>query len=617
MTIGAFVQVLASLIYLLPAVVAVLWLLGRPTPALHIGLWIPGAQAADLLASLAMSALLPLGASFVVSRAICLGAIAWLLQARRPYLRRPSPGALRFAAWLLVAGVIGFTLSASISRPTSIWDRQFHIPLVTMMRGQRLPFLTVYQPSAILHFHFAGDAIAVALQTFSAGRMHSAMALALMHDLMLGVTAMSLAAWLQATSPNRLWLVPAVLAVLLSGPLALFRTGMGSPTMGYSFFNVLTMSYRPSIAATLLFCTGGFLVLWSHCAGLVRPGWGMLALIGINLAVLGIADEPTAAILGVGAFAVWVAAPEVLFRRRKHGPWVLAGFAMTILLANFAFQAALVPGGPVQKVQLTSLRSPGFAEPPVSLEAWRGLYALLLDTAPFLLVSAAAIGLAMRRGARGAVAGAAMLVSILMVATFGLTALDFNGMAIENHRFMTIVEMVFPLAALGMLARLPSGRWERLPLIGALGLSAVSTFHWYQYSGGGMDELYTNPVDCRRSAGATWLEAPRPTYVPYAQFYEFAGCRPVFFPGTPNVNSWSGVLLNGYPTTGRTAFELLHRTFVGHQDSLRLACPVGGTPLDAACAYALRKGNCAPAGARFTSCELSGPDRAAVLATVW
>jgi hypothetical protein len=204
------------------------------------------------------------------------------------------------------------------------------------------------------------------------------------------------------------------------------------------------------------------------------------------------------------------------------------------------------------------------------------------------------------------------------VSVLGLTAVDLGGRHIENHRFITICQVVFPMAALMLLAQLPDGRWERMPLIGALLISAVSTFHWTQYGVGAPDAWFTNSVDCRQSAGAQLFEKPRPTYIPARIMFAFSGCRPVFVPGIPTGdNDWAGRLMNGSPSTGRGAFELLHSRFVGAAEALVVACSRDGADGDPACTFARRTGRCKPAGAMFETCELNADERRHLLATPW
>ena len=54
-----------------------------------------------------------------------------------------------------------------------------HIPLVSTIRGQRLPFLNVFQPKTVVHYHFAGDVVAAALQHFRRPAFMPSLAIAL------------------------------------------------------------------------------------------------------------------------------------------------------------------------------------------------------------------------------------------------------------------------------------------------------------------------------------------------------------------------------------------------------------------------------------------------------
>jgi hypothetical protein len=623
-TVGFAGQTLAAALYLLPVLVVLLWRCRYGNVLRDMVAWIPAAVSLDLLLCLGAARLAPLAVILLASRIGYLAIAVALVRARRPHFDwRFWPA--RQLIVILASGLAACLVSMSISRPYSIWDRQFHVPLVSMMRDQRVPFLTVFQPRTVLHFHFAGDVVAAALQVFSFGRLHSSLALALAHDVMAGLVGVSLAAWLTTLAPARPWIVLGVFGVLLSGPFALQRVGLGSTTSGYSYLNLLTMSYRPSISIAILLVLGGFGALCLRIAALRSADFGRsvpsrhlpLAFVA-SLAVLSISDEPSAALLGLAVFAVWLVEPEILHARRKVGVLVLVALALSILLSNLAFDAALVPGGPVQKMRLVPWRSPGFADPPLSLGTWRGLVALGFDAGPFALILVGAVGAwwTDRTGELRSVAVALALV--LAAALWALVAVDLNGMAMENHRFMTICEVIFPCAGLVLLAQLPAGRWERLPLIGALGLSVVSTLHWYQAGFGNPDDWFTNSVDCRASAGARLFESPRPTYIPRTSLYAFAGCRPVFVPGNANANAWSGILSNGYPVGGREALASLDRDFVTRGEKLQVACPVEGWQGDRVCAYiAATAIPCRPAGSAFRTCELTGADRLRLLEMPW
>lgn len=617
MNIGIFLQVQASVLYLLPIAVVLLWLANRQTFVAELAVWIPAAVALDMLICLLACWALPLDVVLLVSRAGWLLAGIELLRRRHwrvGWVKKPTGSQ---AATILAAGVVGYLLSLWISRPSSVWDRPFHLPLVSMLRHQRLPFLAVFQSDAVLHYHFAGDVTAAALQVFSLGRMHSSLALALHHDLMFALVAMSLAAWLVSHSQRRLWVLAGMLAVFLSGPLALQRTGMGSNLGGYSFLSMLCMSYRPGIVAAMLFLVGAFAAVVLQLHGLTEARRRSVVAIFLCMAPLAISDEPSAGVFGIGLAAAWVVAPNIFHPDRRLGFLVLIGLAVTIIASNVIFQAALVPGGPVQGLKLVPFRSPGYSEPSLPLFSRRGMYAFLLDMGPLLAIAVAAIGASWNKRFQPTWSLTVVLGATMIVGVLGLTVIDLHGAHIENHRFITVCLVIFPMAALLLLTQLSPGRWERVLLMGALIVPAVSSIFWGQYGIGDPDLWFTDTVDCRIAANAGLFEKPRPTYIPPRSFYAYSGCRPVFFPGAASGdNNWSGLLANGYPYGGKGAFEILHNKFVRPTEPLATACPTVDDG-DKACAFAKSQGRCRPSGAAFQTCELTPADRQHLLQIPW
>ena len=625
MTIGAPTEVVTSLVYLLPVIVAGAWWLHRRTSLAELAVWIPTAVALDVLVALVLSWAMPLDGALIVTRILWVAAGIWLLRRNHWRLPRPPETVTRGHVAIIVATALAsFLLSASISRPGSIWDRQFHVPLVAMLRGQRLPFLTVFQSNTVLHFHFAGDVISAALQTFSLGRIHASLALALTHDLMFVLVGVSLAAWLTALAGRAAWIVPGVLAVFLSGPMALQRVGLGPVVAGYSYLNLLCMSYRPAISPTILLLVGAFAAIVLRVGRSRTSDLPLVLALLACMAVLGISDEPSAALLGVGMAALWIARPGALHPNRTLGFLLLVAGAAAIILPNLLFQAALVPGGPVQKLTLVPVPlarvrrgPPGPVHQEGALCPRHRSGAVPDDSRRLLRRRAWHDSRQRTRVDVGNGVLALVLTAILVAATLALTTIDVNGMPLENHRFVTVCEVVFPVAALVLLTRLPPARWERILLIGALLIPAISTWYWSEYGVGSPDDWFTNRVDCRAATGAGLFDKPRPTYIPKNSLYEFAGCRAVFVPGGANTNNWAGVLLNGYAAGGKGAFQMLNDTFVRPNENLRAACPVHPTEPDALCTYVESKGRCKASGARFRVCEVSPADRAALATQAW
>lgn len=615
MLVGMLPQLLASVLYLLPVAVVVRGLANRRTALDELALWIPATVAADLLTCLLLARLVTLDVAFLISRAVWLvGGASWIAR-RRGVIGRPDSLDGRRLAVLVAAGIAAFVFSAAISRNYSIWDRQFHIPLVTALRGQRLPFLNPFQPNTVVHYHFAGDVLAAGLQTFSFGRIHASLALALAHDLTFGLAGLSVAAALLAVSPPRLWMIAAVLSIFFMGPLALLRTGLGTQLIGYSFLSLLCMSFRPHVNLAILLLVGVVAAMARAADGRARRPADTLAALGPCVIALGITDEPSAAVSGLALGVTWVFFPELFGDRRWKGLLALLAVGAGILAANLIFQASLAPGGPVQQFRLVPWRSPGYSEPPVALTTVQGREALLTDIGAFLAIFVALLGYVWRGRpqARGRKALALFVGAILAVATFGLTRVDVNNLHIESHRFATVCEIVFALVAVFLLARLPPGAWERLPIIGAVAIAAVSTIYWAQAGMGPPEEYFTNNVDCRVSAGTQLFERPQPIYIPRRQWFEYAGCRPVFSPGLPN--SWETLYVGG-PDAGRNAFATLHTKFVKPSEPLAAACPVDVID-DPVCNRARMQKACRPGGKVFEICRLTHADREALMGQVW
>jgi hypothetical protein len=613
MTVGVFPQIQAAVLYLLPVIVVLVCASERRSAIQEIALFIPATLAFDFLTCLLASLIVPLDVALVGSRVLWLVAGGGWIAKRKHLLAMPEGIDRRQIAITLACGIAALAFSMSITRPYSIWDRQFHIPLLTSMRGQSLPFRNVFQSNVILHYHFSGDIVAAALQALSGARLHASLALALAHDIMFALFAACLGAWVAALSARKFWILPAVMAVLLSGPAALLRTGLGSQVNGYSYYNFLTISFRPHVSVAALLLLGAFaaVVLPLSRGGTSRVK-SVTALL-VCVAGLAVTDEPSAALICLGVGTAWLVSPGLLAVDRKRGALVLVALAAAIVVPNLLFRAALSPGSPVQSLRLVPWRSPGTAEPPLSLETLRGGIALLTDIAPLMLVYLGLLSISWRERAQRTWVIAVCLGVILLASLIALTRVDVNGVHYESHRFMTSSEILLPIVALLLLARLPAGQWERVPILGALFLSVASTVFWYQFGIGSPEEFFTNNVDCRESAGAHLFEAPKPTYIVRSVWFPYAGCRPVMSPGLPN--DWRD-LYTGGPDGGRRAFATLHTEFVKANEGLAAACPIA-SDADPVCRYARSHRLCVPSGKAFEVCQISPQDRLNLLASTW
>lgn len=604
-------QVQASLLLLLPVVVVILGQIRRETRLDEIALWIPAAVAFDLIACLLVARLTTLEISYIVTRVAWLvGGALWIGKVRG---RLVWPTALRppQLAIIVASTLVSLLLSVQLSRDADIWDRQFHIPVVMALRAERLPFMSPFQPTTLLNYHFAGDVLASGLQTLSGARLHGSLALALAHDLVFALSGAAIGALVVAFSPARPWIVVGVLSVFFMGPMALFRTGMGNQVIGYSIMNLLSMSYRPHIVLAILFTTGVVAALISRASGRSASPRPLILFGGASLVALSSTDETSAALIAVALGATWLVYPGLFGDRRWKGAVTLAGLGVAILLAAIVFQTSLAPGGPVQVTKLVSTRWPGYAEKPVKFFSSSGQYAFLTDMGPFVLIYLGLVIHSLRRPGRLRKVLRVFAGVILLVATVAMTRLEVNGMPGENHRFATICEILFGVLGILLLAVMPATAWERLPILAGFFAAVASTGLWWENVDPPL-EIFTNDVDCREALGARLFEKPEPTYVVRKQWYWYVGCHPVLAPGLPG--PW--VIQTGGPAAGHPALVALHQTFVRPDESLRVACPVD-EPGDPVCARARLKGPCVPAGELFETCMLSPADRAALVSRPW
>lgn len=615
MTVSYAWEVIACAVYLIPVAVVLVFVLlsdRRDASPAELAFWIPAAVAFDALSSLAFARAIPFDLSLVLGRIAWVVAGGALIVKRRQRLRIPRFLDLRTGSTIVASGVLSALLSLYRSRDYPLWDRDLHIPTIPLLRAQRIPFLHVFQANTVFHYHFLGDGIAAALQTFSGARLHSSLTLSLAHDLMFGLVGICVAAWLCSLSARRLWIIPSVLAVFLIGPLSLQRPAPAERTVGFSCFSFWGLSYRPHVAPAALFLVGLFTAVFAYLRHQLPQRRMRLVGFFCLASALGVTDEASAGVFACALAITWLAFPEVLAQRRIHGLIILACTAAAILVANVGLAAAVAPGGPVQAIRVVAWRLPGLGGEFLPLFTAAGLRALAFDMAPLAALQLAVFGWAWRSGFARARVLATFLVIHGLLGAIALFVLDINGHPSESHRFVTGGQVLLAVAGLTVLATTRVGDWQRGLVWASFFLAATSAFFWAQNGVGGDVELSSRRLDCRQATGARLFDDPRPAYVPRAVWFTIAGCRPLFTPGTDS--SWQTLQTSG-PALGRAAFETLDRTFVSPTGGLDVACPPGFS--DPACHAAQTRGACRPAGDEFVICRLSPSERRDVLNMPW
>lgn len=626
----------AILIYLLPIAAFLAARSRRDRELWEVALDIPLAVSIDLLLVILLAKIAPLQTAALASRAVWVAATAGVIIARRrqggPPIAWPSCLGRRELWVAALAAAAAVTLSLTLSRPYSIWDRNWHTPLVSSIRGQSIPFMNVYEPTGTLYYHFSGNVLAALFPIFSLSTLHSSFGLTLAHDVMFGLTGITLALLLRAWGTRRaLLIVAAVLAFLLAGPPTALRAGEARPEGGYSYLNYLVMSFRPHVHLAGLLIVGfmGAILVRLRRRGPPLPlGKTAPALIGTT-ALLAITDEASIGVLGLALGVAWLVEPDVISPSRPRGIAVFLALGAALAVPNILFYASLSPGAHRLGVEIVPWRSPGYHNPPLLLSTEAGQLNLLLDFLPMLAALAAGLLRLWRQRDRAIVGTVVFFAALLAVSALLLTRIEVDNSAYETHRFMTSITLVGPLLGLAWIGRFyadeaPPSRPYALGtalVIGTIAICSVSTIEWIPsvapkkgHRHAMFDpkrNLYT--VDCRSEVGATLSDTPRPTYISQSIWFLYAGCRPVFAP-TKNTGHWT--LKVGMPQYGQASLNDLHRDMVAQGEPLDAVCPSarGEATADPICAYALEQSACRPAGARAMVCSLSPAQRAELLA---
>ena len=249
-------QLVATALTIVPVVVVVALAARRDGAGWRLAAAIPAAVAVDLLATMVLCRIVRLEVAAFASRALWLGVGASLLPAPAEAAgvgpRWPAALDRRALAALGLAALAAAVLSLVLSRPYAIWDRELHIPVVSALRGQQIPFASAFEPGTGFHYHFTGNVLAAMVQVFSFATLNASLALSLAHDIVFVLIALSLGLAMLATSRHPVHLIVlGVVAVLLSGP-CVFRFGVGEPFLGYNYYGLFNWAFRPANSLSLL-----------------------------------------------------------------------------------------------------------------------------------------------------------------------------------------------------------------------------------------------------------------------------------------------------------------------------------------------------------------------------
>lgn len=597
-----------------------------------IGIDIPVAVAIDLFVVLTLSRFMSLEVATIVSRAAYLVGTSAVLVWRRRH-DKPMPAwfnaiGKREIVLFATATLIAVLLSMQISRTYSIWDRFWHIPLVSSLRGQAIPFKNTFDSRQILHYHFSGDVHAAMLQTLSFSVLHASLALSLAHDVYFGLTGLTLALFLAWWGYRRIGAYAlASLVLLTNGPMTFLREGDRSSHEGYSVIAFLSLSFRPHVGLAALLLLGVLGAIIVRLREREDLDWRRTApAICVLAAALAITDETSLGVIGLSLGLTWLFAPEIVHPRRLVGIGMFAALLVLFILPNLAFAAALSPGGQTHVFKLVPWRSPGCYTPLLPLTDPRGRLLLVYDVLPPVAIGAGAVLHYLHRRSRGRAVLVAFLTILLGVSLFALTRIDVDKSALESHRFVMAAFFLSPVIGLYLLAEqdpsaAPPNRASPYAsvLIGAgMALAGVSTIDWMYglltKKGGKHDQYYAAinhyTTNCRTEVGDTLGARTRLAYLSKPIWYLYAGCRPTIAPGVPAYSSWA--LTIGIPLFEKDALAAIRKQ-APTGASIPAVCPVeAATPADPICKAASANGTCHELGPRIKECMLTAAEAAAL-----
>ena len=627
----------ALLLVLVPVVVVALVRARRERPIWALALDLPLAVAVDLLVVLTLTRFMRLEVATFVSRGLWLAAGGYAVARfrREGKLARPEGLGRREIKTASLGALLGLVISGMGSWPYSIWDRKWHTPLTSSLRGQMLPFDNVFVKGEALHYHFTGDVYAAMVQSLSFGVLHSSLALSISHDVLFLLIGASVVLFFDGLAGKRGAIAGLAITfgALLAGPFTMGRHPRAFAIDGYSILNYLSMSFRPHDALAGLFYVGivGSVLarVWRRATEGATPPKVADTAPALILAVAGLAisDEASLGLLGLSLGLTWLAFPDVVHPRRVPGMLIFVALLFALVAPNLAFAASLSPGAQHHAVKLVPWRSPGCYTPVLPLTTAEGRRMLLFDMGPTALAwLGGAIAFAGRRRPRTAPI-LALLTVFVAVSVFALTRVDVNGEALESHRFATSMLFLTPLLAASLLLRSPDeeppaegSRARRalslapivLVILGA-SLGAASTISWIAgvlpRRGHRHTHFFTQEnlflLDCK-DLGGTLFAPARPTYISKSIWYAYAGCQPTFSPAKRE-NPWAITI--GNPYFDKPALKVLHRA-VSADEPLPVICPrTPASPPDPVCQWARAHAPCEDLGTRLTRCTLDAKQR--------
>ncbi len=564
----------------------------------------------DLCVVIVLATVLPVCWAAMVSRVLySVAFVIWRLGGTSRVAHPP----MAFVGAAIVFTLVVLTSTHLSWTFTYLGDRQWHLPLVPSIEGQRLPFDNVFNATR-LHYHWGGDLVAAEARAFSLDHLSSAAALSLVHDVYMGLGAAWIVLFARALGV-RSWVFPAFCALaVVHHDLVPRLIGVTAKDEPFYPFDIVT--YRPHVPVSFVASVGlvGAVVVRvvaPHVAGARRA-------LAASLFVVAICDEASAGVFGLSLAVTWLFAPKILARSRLRGFGLLVALAWLVVVPNLVLTGTLGSGGAVRAMRWVAPRfagTEGIHTPVFSMDG--ATLAVRQLGAP--LGSAIALVLSLVRrpasAARPAFGVVAFVLSVLLVAGLFAVCLVVNESAGEAQRYyvpifvvsMSVVALTQPTLRRQFVPVLVVA--FGVPMIASLydGSAMVEKLRYSEFTAGGHDadmpfDLFE--VDCRDVAAARFGESPQRIYIDKSGWSLYSACRSLWLPG----NDHAGWKMPIFPDSNvERQRSTLEGTVV---DASAPAVCWRGSRSDAVCTDLKARGLCRPGDRYFLECELPlKPDR--------
>lgn len=508
----------------------------------------------------------------------------------------------------LAGGVLGAAIViagyARLSWHYSIWDRQWHTPLVTSLEGQSLPFANVFNAGR-LPYHLGGDLIAAELRALSLDHLSSAAALSLAHDLFIGLGVGWLVLACRALK-SRSSIVPMLgaIALALHGAVPRF---IGPLPKDEPFFPFGEVSYRPHVPVSLF---ASVMLVTAIVSRVLAPGLrGARRAMCAAVFVGSICDEASIGIYGLALGVTWLAYPRVLGRTRLQGIGVLAALLVAAVVPNVLITGTIGHGSAVHVARWVSPRFAGMEGESTPLFSAAGLFlGATWLAAPLAAIVALVVSRFRRREpAPTPVVGFAVAAFVVGL-VLGLCLL-VNDSAGEAQRFY-VAPFVAPITCAVLLA--PMIRGALRPVAGlVIGVPAIlgfyrnaelaDRFRTSEYTAGVHNTkmpLDLFGVDCDEVTELRVGERPAHVYIDTTGFRLYSACRSVHVPG--NLHSGWGLAME--PELGPDRQRDMAGKYTLTPKGTAACWRNRGS--DGVCADLKAKNLCTPSSRLFVECEL-------------